>query len=142
MSVQVRPATPDRWGDVVEAFGKRGEDASWCWCQRFLHNSGGPPWAARDNRSALHREITEAIVAPGLIAYVDDHEVQPPTLIPQAEPGLVRAVTSGAGLVTRADDCRSTPARWDEVATVRAGPARVLDDLGGESLESPWQDHP
>ena len=33
----------------------------------------GPPWAARDNRSALHREITEAIVAPGLIAYVDDH---------------------------------------------------------------------
>lgn len=73
VSVQVRPATPDRWGDVVEAFGKRGEDASWCWCQRFLHNSGGPPWAARDNRSALHREITEAIVAPGLIAYVDDH---------------------------------------------------------------------
>lgn len=73
MSVQVRPATPDRWADVVEAFGKRGEDASWCWCQRFLHNSGEPPRVARDNRSALHTEITEATVAPGLIAYVDDH---------------------------------------------------------------------
>jgi len=72
VSPQVRPAAPDRWGDVVEAFGKRGEDASWCWCQRLLRNSGGPPSAARDNRSALHREITEAIVASGLIAYVDD----------------------------------------------------------------------
>jgi hypothetical protein len=36
VAVQVRPATADRWSDLVRVFGRRGEDPSWCWCQRFL----------------------------------------------------------------------------------------------------------
>ena len=76
MSIDVRPATADRWSDVVAVFGRRGEDPSWCWCRLFLRSEPAEPpasEAAPDNRSALHQEIIHAGVAPGLIAYVDDH---------------------------------------------------------------------
>lgn len=75
MTIDVRPATADRWSDVVTVFGRRGEDPQWCWCQRFLgSDTGRRPLteAAPDNRGALHYEITRAAVPPGLIAYVDD----------------------------------------------------------------------
>ena len=78
MSVRVRPATADRWGDVVTVFGRRGQDPSWCWCRLFLRpptrgsaESGPPP----DNREALRQEIANARVPPGLIAYVDGQPV-------------------------------------------------------------------
>ncbi len=77
MSVQVKPATADRWDDLVTVFGRRGNDPSWCWCRLFLSSgtdasSSGP---APDNRQALRQEITHAATAPGLIAYVGDHPV-------------------------------------------------------------------
>ena len=78
VSIDVRPATADRWSDVVTVFGRRGEDPSWCWCQTFLRSEHATPSAAElppDNRGALYEEITHAAVAPGLIAYVDDHPV-------------------------------------------------------------------
>jgi GNAT superfamily N-acetyltransferase len=68
--IAITPATAARWDDVVTAFGRRGEDPSWCWCRRFLE----PPADADDpgdNRDALRREISTASVAPGLVAYVD-----------------------------------------------------------------------
>ena len=67
MPIEVRPATADRWSDLIAVFGRRGEDPSWCWCQLFLRP------AAADNRDALHQEIKHAAIPPGLIAYVDDH---------------------------------------------------------------------
>jgi GNAT superfamily N-acetyltransferase len=78
MSVQVRPATPDRWGDLVRVFGRRGEDPSWCWCQTFLAPAADTAAArepAPDNRGALRREIAQATLPPGLIAYAGDHPV-------------------------------------------------------------------
>lgn len=78
MSVQVQPATADRWDDLVTVFGRRGEDRSWCWCRLFLSSgaeessSSGP---IPDNRQALWQEITHAATPPGLIAYVGDHPV-------------------------------------------------------------------
>jgi GNAT superfamily N-acetyltransferase len=73
MSVQVRPATADRWRDLVEVFGRRGEDPSWCWCQSFLRPAPGTASAreqAPDNRCTLRREIAQATIPPGLLAYV------------------------------------------------------------------------
>lgn len=76
MPIDVRPATADRWSDVIAVFGRRGEDPSWCWCQLFLrpataaHPADHP---APDNRAALDQQIKRAVVPPGLIAYVDDH---------------------------------------------------------------------
>ena len=57
MSVQVRPATPDRWSDLVTVFGRRGEDPSWCWCRLFLRPATGEASEPTDNRDALRREI-------------------------------------------------------------------------------------
>jgi GNAT superfamily N-acetyltransferase len=76
MPVEVRPATPDRWDDVVAAFGRRGVDPSWCWCRRFLgapdpSDAGTTP----TNREALRVEVGSAVVPPGLIAYVDERPV-------------------------------------------------------------------
>jgi GNAT superfamily N-acetyltransferase len=71
VSVQVHPANPDRWSDVVAVFGRRGENPSWCWCRRFLEDSE----LIADNREALRREITQAAVPPGLLAYVDEQPV-------------------------------------------------------------------
>ncbi len=71
MSVEVRPATPERWSDVVTAFGNRGLDPSWCWCRRFLRD----PEPNIDNREALRQEIAHAVVPPGLLAYVDGRPV-------------------------------------------------------------------
>jgi GNAT superfamily N-acetyltransferase len=78
MPVQVQPATPDRWDDLVTAFGRRGQDPSWCWCRHFL-GSGAEGSSSSDpipdNRQALRQEITHAVIPPGLIAYVADHPV-------------------------------------------------------------------
>jgi GNAT superfamily N-acetyltransferase len=78
VSLQVQPATADRWSDVVAVFGRRGEDPSWCWCQLFLRSKPAKPLPSEvppDNRSALYQEITHAVAPPGLIAYVDGRPV-------------------------------------------------------------------
>jgi GNAT superfamily N-acetyltransferase len=78
MSIQVRPATPDRWSDLVRVFGRRGEDPSWCWCRRFLRSAPCESAAFEptpDNRDALRQEITHVTVPPGLLAYIHDQPV-------------------------------------------------------------------
>ena len=73
MSIEVYPVTAERWDDVVKVFGRRGQDASWCWCQRFLRSpvaTSPAPGSRPDNREALRHEIAEAAVPPGLLAYV------------------------------------------------------------------------
>ncbi len=87
VSIDVHPATPDRWDDVVAAFGRRGEDRSWCWCRRFL--AAADEGDAVDNRSALCDEISAATVAPGLVAYLDGRPVGWTRVMPRAElPGV------------------------------------------------------
>lgn len=66
--LEIRPVTPERWGDVVEVFGTRG-DPSWCWCQFFLTTGNGYRDSAQRNRSALEAQVRAATIAPGLIAY-------------------------------------------------------------------------
>jgi GNAT superfamily N-acetyltransferase len=78
-SVRVLPATADRWDDVVRVFGRRGDDPSWCWCRLFLGSGIDEPSDAAvstpDNREALRREIAQAAIPPGLIAYIGDDPV-------------------------------------------------------------------
>lgn len=78
MSIQVHPATPDRWNDLVTVFGRRGEDPSWCWCRLFLRSTtyeSAESDSRLDNRDALRQEITHAAVPPGLLAYIDNQPV-------------------------------------------------------------------
>lgn len=71
--MDVHPAMPDRWNDVVEVFGRRGDSPGWCWCQLFLRPPTDHQRPTVDNRAALRSEITRAAIPPGLVAYVEDH---------------------------------------------------------------------
>jgi GNAT superfamily N-acetyltransferase len=83
--IRVLPATQDRWDDVVACFGRRGSDPAWCWCQRFIGVSPD-----RDNRAALHRQITAADVPFGLVALADQQPVGWTRVSPRSElPGVL-----------------------------------------------------
>ena len=88
MRIRTTAATPDRWSDVVRAFGRPDDDASWCWCQRFLDP---PPdrGARSDNRALLQREIESTSVPPGVLAYVDDTPAGWARVMPRAAVPLV-----------------------------------------------------
>jgi len=88
VTIHTLPATPERWDDVIAAFGRRGDDPGWCWCRRFMDppaGSGGPT----DNRAALHEEIESASVPPGVLAYVDDTPAGWSRVMPRASVPLV-----------------------------------------------------
>ena len=70
----IAPATADRWADLVTVFGTRG-DPSWCWCQYFLTTGSSYTGSAERNRSDLERQVREADVPPGLLAYLDGEPV-------------------------------------------------------------------
>jgi GNAT superfamily N-acetyltransferase len=64
-------ATPDRWSDIVEVMGKRG-DASRCWCQFFrLVNADARGKSADDFRNMLQAQVTKG-PPPGVLAYDAD----------------------------------------------------------------------
>jgi len=85
MNIETSPTTPELWDDVVSAFGRRGADPSWCWCQRFLEGSD-----AADNRTALRLEMSTSPVPPGLVAYVDGLPAGWTRVMPRRElPGIL-----------------------------------------------------
>lgn len=73
-AVDVVPATPARWPDVVTLLGGSGEQG--CWCQAWrgsaaAYGRSGPG----ANREALHDQIEAGAVAPGVLAYLDGEVV-------------------------------------------------------------------
>jgi GNAT superfamily N-acetyltransferase len=67
-AIEVVPATPDRWADVVTVMG---DTDLGCWCQaprgRVSSGRGAPPGI---RRTALREQLAED-PPPGLLAYVD-----------------------------------------------------------------------
>ena len=71
----VRPASTDRWDDVVQVMGTRG-DPSRCWCQFFhLRSRDWSQATTQAKRERLAAEIEEADVAPGVLGYAGDDPV-------------------------------------------------------------------
>lgn len=66
-------ATPSRWDDVAQIFGRRGDPAR-CWCQ--FHCTTGRTYSesARANRDALRRQL-RGRPPPGLVAYCEGEPV-------------------------------------------------------------------
>lgn len=67
-TVEIHPATPDRWDDVRELLGAYGEAGCWCQAWRGLDTkamSGGR------SRPQLLREQMEHVPPPGYLAYLD-----------------------------------------------------------------------
>ena len=74
-AIDVRPAAPARWNDIVELFERKGPhggtpQTDGCWCQ-FWHLRGKAYWDGHgaENRRRLEAEIRER-GEPGLVAYV------------------------------------------------------------------------
>jgi GNAT superfamily N-acetyltransferase len=82
-TVRVTPATPEQWPQLGRVFGPREKDPTSCWCQRFLRRE------EIDNRSALRREVQEAEIPIGLLAYLEDDVIGWTRVMPRsALPGI------------------------------------------------------
>jgi GNAT superfamily N-acetyltransferase len=67
--ISVRPATAERWPDVVAIMGGSGGDRG-CWCQYYRWSSSDfARLGAGGGRAALRRQV-EVAPSPGLIAYL------------------------------------------------------------------------
>jgi GNAT superfamily N-acetyltransferase len=81
--VSVVPATAERWPQLGRVFGPREKDPTSCWCQRFRRHEEA------HNRDALQREIHEADIPVGLLAYLHDDVVGWTRVVPRSTlPGI------------------------------------------------------
>jgi hypothetical protein len=70
--LDVRPLTPERFGDLAGLF-EEGGDPKWCWCTFF--RARGRDWSnsTGDQNRADLRSLTDrkGTVVPGLVGYED-----------------------------------------------------------------------
>ena len=81
-AIDVLPLTPARFADLATLF-EEGGDPKWCWCTYF--RSRGRDWSnstADGNRGELEA-LAKRDLAPGLVAYRDDHAVGWVSLAPR-----------------------------------------------------------
>ncbi len=72
--LSVRPATAERWPDLVTLLG--GDTERGCWCQAWRGRIHSPdPDAPDDNRSRLAGQVRDGPFAPGVIAYFEGEPV-------------------------------------------------------------------
>jgi len=69
--VTVVDAIADRWDDLAEIMGTRGEPSR-CWCQWFRLTNAQYTRSSQGERCDALRAQTESPVAPGVIAYDDE----------------------------------------------------------------------
>jgi GNAT superfamily N-acetyltransferase len=67
-AIEVMPATPDRWPDVVALLGGNGDRGCWCQAPRGLV-PGGRRSAPGARREGLHEQLADE-PPPGMLAYV------------------------------------------------------------------------
>jgi GNAT superfamily N-acetyltransferase len=69
-TIEVRPATADRWDDLQQVFGPSGAYYG-CWCMFFRHRRKDfQNKKAAENKRDM-KKLVESGTEPGLIAYVD-----------------------------------------------------------------------
>ena len=94
MTVEVHPATPERWRDLAELFERRGPrggtpTTAGCWCMWWRQRTG----KADSNKRAMRTLVREGR-EPGLLAYDDGPPVGWVSVGPREEFGqLVRSRT-------------------------------------------------
>ena len=70
ITIEVVPATPNRWDDVVTLLGGNGDKG--CWCQAPRGRAVGFGTAEPGSRRAILRtQVDEDDPPPGLLAYLD-----------------------------------------------------------------------
>lgn len=73
-ALEVRPVTPERWGDLERLFGKHGA-SSGCWCMWWrLPRAQFQQQAGQKNKEAL-KAIVDSGDPPGLLAYAEGEAI-------------------------------------------------------------------
>lgn len=72
MTIDVRPATLDRFDDVATILGPKRPDANVCWCLSHRIDSRTNQSLTGPERGEYVRELCAGPVAPGVLAYAGD----------------------------------------------------------------------
>lgn len=72
-TVEIHPATADRWEDVRTVLGPKSLDTPSCWCLSMRISSGDPRVKDRParERAEVLRSLCAEEIPPGVLAYVD-----------------------------------------------------------------------
>jgi GNAT superfamily N-acetyltransferase len=75
MTVEVHPATPDRFDAAATVLRPKSDVAGACWCLSYRLSSGDNNTLSGDDRAAYLRELTGRRPAPGMVGYLDGQPV-------------------------------------------------------------------
>ncbi len=97
--IEVRPAGPSRWPDLVAVMAEEGDQAS-CWCQFFrLRGQAWESSTRQTNRAAMREQVGDQPLPPGLIAYLDGEPVGWCAVAPKKDyPRILASRLTGAEL--------------------------------------------
>jgi GNAT superfamily N-acetyltransferase len=96
VTVEIHPATADRFADVATIIGPRDPDANVCWCLSHRVDSRTNRELRGRARGAYVEELCRRPVAPGVLAYEGPEE--PPGALGR-EVGFVRTLADGGDVV-------------------------------------------
>jgi hypothetical protein len=85
VSVEIRPATADRFADVATVIGPRNPDANVCWCLSHRVDSRTNRELRGRARRAYVEDLCGRPVAPGVLAYDGGEVVGWAAVAPRAE---------------------------------------------------------
>jgi GNAT superfamily N-acetyltransferase len=91
MSIEVRPATAERFDDVATVLGPRNPDSSVCWCLSHRLDARTNRALVGRARGEYVRELCSRAVAPGVLGYEDDEVVGWAAVAPRAELPFARS---------------------------------------------------
>lgn len=91
MSIEVKPATGRRFGDVATMLGPKRPDASVCWCLSHRVDSRTNRELVGPARGEYVRELCSRKVAPGVLGYEDGEVVGWAAVAPRAELPFARS---------------------------------------------------
>ncbi len=98
-TLDVRPVTAERWGDLERLFGPRGV-SSGCWCTWWRLSRSEFSRSSAAERKQVLQEIVASVQVPGILAYLDERPVAWCSLGPrESYPALERS-----RILARVDD--------------------------------------
>ena len=91
MTIEVRPATHARFGDVATMLGPKRPDANVCWCLSHRIDARTNRELTGRDRGAYVEELTRRPVSPGVLAYDGDEVVGWAAVAPRSELPFARS---------------------------------------------------
>jgi GNAT superfamily N-acetyltransferase len=91
VSVEVRPATAERFDDVATMLGPKNPDSSVCWCLSHRIDSKTNRELVGRARGEYVRKLCSREVAPGVLAYEDGEVVGWAAVAPRSELPFARS---------------------------------------------------